>query len=162
GDQASINVKLDGEPYLSWQGPQSALTRAREIGHFLNNDDALGLGTYRATVLFHSARVRMLSGEAKLLRPASATGTKTNPLSVGTKPGHEWDGNGLKMKFCWCPPGKFTMGSPKEEPERQPNEDQVEVVLSRGFWLGKYEVTREEWRQVMDSSPSFSFPVPEE
>ncbi len=28
---------------------------------------------------------------------------------AGSKPGEEWDANGLKVKFCWCPPGKFTM-----------------------------------------------------
>ena len=45
------------------------------------------------------------------------------------------------VKLCWCPPGKFTMGSPPGEPERRPGEDQVEVTLTRGFWTGKYEVT---------------------
>ena len=44
------------------------------------------------------------------------------------------------VKLCWCPPGKFTMGSPPDEPERRPGEDQVEVTLTRGFWAGKYEV----------------------
>src|SRR5207249_7259033 len=46
------------------------------------------------------------------------------------------------MKLCWCPPGRFTMGSPPGEPERRPGEDQVEVALTRGFWAGKYEVTQ--------------------
>jgi hypothetical protein len=55
------------------------------------------------------------------------------PLSVGTRDGQEWDENGLKMKFCWCPPGGFTMGSPKEEPGRASDgrEDQVQVRLSK-------------------------------
>src|SRR5207302_7685577 len=56
----------------------------------------------------------------------STTPTAAVPLSAGTTPGQEWSGNDLKMKFCWCPPGKFTMGSPIKEPEREPNEDQVE------------------------------------
>ncbi len=29
----------------------------------------------------------------------------------------------------------------------------IEVVLTRGFWLGKYEVTRSEWKQVMAIEP---------
>jgi len=33
------------------------------------------------------------------------------------------------VKLCWCPAGKFTMGSPRGEPERRPGEDQVEVKL---------------------------------
>jgi formylglycine-generating enzyme required for sulfatase activity len=41
------------------------------------------------------------------------------------------------------------MGSPKTEPERRPGEDQVEVTLTKGFWIGKYEVTQGQWKQVM-------------
>jgi len=79
-------------------------------------------------------------------RPGTAT--YYEPLAEGTKPGQHWAGNGLRMKFRWCPPGEFKMGEP-------PN--QVDVTLSRGFWLGKCEVTQGEYRQVMNDSPS-SFP----
>jgi formylglycine-generating enzyme required for sulfatase activity len=33
---------------------------------------------------------------------------------IGAQPGQERDDNGLKMRFCWCPPGTFTMGSPAD------------------------------------------------
>ena len=39
------------------------------------------------------------------------------------------------------------MGSPRSEPERRPGEDQVEVTLTRGFWMAKYEVTQGEWKR---------------
>lgn len=71
---------------------------------------------------------------------------------AGTRVGEEWSTNGVKMKFCWCPPGAFSMGSPKSEPERERlhrNESQVVVKLTKGFWLGKYEVTQGEWQQLM-------------
>src|SRR5262245_8199741 len=57
---------------------------------------------------------------------------------LGSKAGEEREVGGIKL--CWCPAGKFTMGSPLGEPERRPGEDQVEVTLTRGFWVGKYEV----------------------
>ena len=57
------------------------------------------------------------------------------------------------VKLCWCPPGKFTMGSPRGEPERRPGEDQVEVTLTRGFWAGKYEVTQGDWKRVVGKLP---------
>ena len=57
------------------------------------------------------------------------------------------------MKLCWCPPGKFTMGSAASEAERGSNENQVAVLLSHGFWLGKYQVTQAEWRRIMGTSP---------
>jgi formylglycine-generating enzyme required for sulfatase activity len=77
------------------------------------------------------------------------------PLARGDHAGQEWDGNDLKMKFCWCPPGRFAMGSPNNEPGRAPFESpQVEVVLSRGFWLGKFEVTQDEWERLIGTRPS--------
>jgi sulfatase modifying factor 1 len=46
------------------------------------------------------------------------------------------------------------MGSPKDEKGRSPDdEDQVQVTLTRGFWLGQHEVTQSEWRRVMQTAP---------
>jgi formylglycine-generating enzyme required for sulfatase activity len=80
--------------------------------------------------------------------------TYYEPLAEGTTPGQPWWGNGLRMKFRWCPPGEFKMGSPKDTKDREDDEDQVPVTLTRGFWLGKCEVTQGEYRQVMNDSPS--------
>src|SRR5690349_19560809 len=44
---------------------------------------------------------------------------------VGLRAGDERQIAGIKL--CWCPPGRFLMGSPAEEPERRSDEDQVEV-----------------------------------
>jgi len=59
--------------------------------------------------------------------------------------------NGLKMKLVWCPPGKFTMGGLRKEDENQANE--VQVVLTKGFWLGQHEVTQGEWESLMHTTP---------
>jgi formylglycine-generating enzyme len=57
------------------------------------------------------------------------------------------------VKLCWCPPGRFVMGSPRDEPERRPGEDQVQVTLTRGFWMAKYEATHGLWQRVAGSLP---------
>lgn len=62
--------------------------------------------------------------------------------------------NRLGMKFVWIPPGSFLMGSPKDEEARESNEIQHKVTLTRGFYLGVYAVTQEEWRAVMGANPS--------
>jgi formylglycine-generating enzyme required for sulfatase activity/tRNA A-37 threonylcarbamoyl transferase component Bud32 len=49
---------------------------------------------------------------------------------------------GVTITFVLVPPGKFLMGSPKEEPGRQPEEEQHEVTLTEPFYLGKCEVTQ--------------------
>jgi formylglycine-generating enzyme required for sulfatase activity len=62
--------------------------------------------------------------------------------------------NSIGMKFVWIPPGNFVMGSPKEEKERHPSEIQHKVTLTRGFYMGVYTVTQEEWQAVMGNNPS--------
>ncbi len=52
------------------------------------------------------------------------------------------------------PAGEFMMGSPAAEPDRNSNETQHLVRISRPFLIGKYEVTQAQWRFVMDSNPS--------
>lgn len=61
---------------------------------------------------------------------------------------------GVEMKFCWCPPGSFTMGSPQSEKNRDDDEDQVEVRLTQGFWMAQTECTQAQWMAVMGSNPS--------
>jgi sulfatase modifying factor 1 len=84
--------------------------------------------------------------------PAQAPEATSKKLAAGTRAGQECDSNGLKMKFCWCPAGKFTMGSPKDEKGRFDDEDQISVTLSRGYWLGKFEVTQREWERLMGTT----------
>ena len=60
----------------------------------------------------------------------------------------------VTMTFCWCPAGKFTMGSPEDEEDRVSNENQVKVTLSKGFWMAKTEVTQAQWQAVMGHNPS--------
>ena len=63
-------------------------------------------------------------------------------------------GGGVKMEFVWCPPGDFLMGSTSSEEGRVDGESQHKVTLTRGFWMGKYEVTQGQWQAVMGSNPS--------
>ena len=53
------------------------------------------------------------------------------------------------MDMIWCPPGAFAMGSPANETGRGTNETQHNVLLTRGFYLGKHEVTQAQYEAVM-------------
>src|SRR4051794_23282384 len=70
---------------------------------------------------------------------------------IGSRPGEERTVAGVNI--CWCPPGKFVMGSPLSERERRPDEDQVEVTLTKGFWTAKYETTQGDWKRVLGALP---------
>jgi formylglycine-generating enzyme required for sulfatase activity len=51
--------------------------------------------------------------------------------------------------------GEFQMGSTEGEAHRKDDESQHRVRISRPFYLGAYEVTQEEYRHVMKTSPSW-------
>jgi sulfatase modifying factor 1 len=88
------------------------------------------------------------------------TQTKVPPAFEGAKGGDERDVSGVKM--CWCPPGRFVMGSPASEPERRHGEDQVEVTLSKGFWTAKFETTQGQWKRIVGKLPGeFTAELPE-
>jgi formylglycine-generating enzyme required for sulfatase activity len=58
--------------------------------------------------------------------------------------------------MVFIPPGTFRMGSPVDEVDRWDNEGpQTAVTISRGFWMGKYEVTQGEYEAVMGNNPSW-------
>ena len=69
----------------------------------------------------------------------------------GAAAGEEREVGGVRL--CWCPAGRFRMGSPADEPGRCADETQVDVELTRGFWMGKFEVTQAEWKQLMGEIP---------
>jgi formylglycine-generating enzyme required for sulfatase activity len=92
-----------------------------------------------------------LSGEVKVgeaLRLSAQLREKPKPKLEGLKAGEERDfeiAPGVEMTFCWCPPGEFVMGSPEGELGREEDEILHRVRLTKGFWLGKYEVTQAQW-----------------
>ena len=65
------------------------------------------------------------------------------------------------VRLRWCPPGRFTMGSPPTETWRRPDEAQVDVTLSRGFWMAAFETTQGQWQRIAgafpDKPPSAAF-----
>ena len=72
-------------------------------------------------------------------------GTETDDqVSVSRLPG------GAQMEFVWIERGVFQMGSDTGRRDESPVH---EVEISRGFWLGKYEVTQEQWKSVMGEEP---------
>ena len=76
-------------------------------------------------------------------------------------PGKPFVVPGCGVKLSWVAPGRFRMGSPAGEAGRSQDEGPLtEVTISRGFWLGIFPVTQEEWKTVAEGeglkvAPSF-------
>jgi formylglycine-generating enzyme required for sulfatase activity len=80
-------------------------------------------------------------------KQAPATGTRFYRATAMETP----------INMVFIPPGTFRMGSPDNEEGRfAPYEGpQREVIISRGFWIGKCEVTQGEYEAVMGVNPSW-------
>ena len=63
-------------------------------------------------------------------------------------------GKDVKLEMILIPAGKFVMGSPESEKGRSKGETQHEVTFTKAFYMGKYEVTQEQWESVMGNNPS--------
>jgi formylglycine-generating enzyme required for sulfatase activity len=59
------------------------------------------------------------------------------------------------QNMAFVSPNTFTMGSPANEQDRNVFEGpQATVTLTRGYWIGKYEVTQREYLAVTGENPS--------
>lgn len=60
--------------------------------------------------------------------------------------------NQLGMELVYVPAGRFSMGSNSSDINERPMH---EVTIKEGFYIGRYEVTQAEWKQVMGINPSY-------
>jgi len=64
-------------------------------------------------------------------------------------------GGDVKLVAVLMVPGKFTMGSAFGEKDRKSDEGPAhQVTISKPFYMGKYEVTQEQYERVMGRNPS--------
>ncbi|BBM86212.1 SUMF1/EgtB/PvdO family nonheme iron enzyme [Candidatus Uabimicrobium amorphum] len=62
--------------------------------------------------------------------------------------------SGAKFVLKMIPPGKFWMGSPQGEKDREYVEVRHKVWVSEVYYVGETEVTQGQWSAVMGSNPS--------
>jgi formylglycine-generating enzyme required for sulfatase activity len=70
----------------------------------------------------------------------------------------------VEIKLVQIPEGCFKMGSPANEQGRSEDEGPVRRICVNAFQMGKYEITQEQWREVMGTTPAYfknraSYPV---
>ena len=83
-----------------------------------------------------------LSGDTRVRIALEKMGPRTGETRV-------FDG----IEFAWMPPGEFRMGSTSRYADSD-EKPVTRVRISRGFWMGKFEVTQRQWQAVMGSNPS--------
>ena len=94
---------------------------------------------------------------------ASNEANATRVVNVGQASTHNADLNAsVQLQMLWVEPGTFTMGSPTTETGRGTNETEHNVTLTKGFYLGKYEVTQAQYEAVMTGNTDSLSATPSE
>lgn len=138
---AMVNVVAALSGDLAWQGV------AADLSAYICAVDPTRLSCLSA-VLDVTLFVTQ-SAEQSETALADAIAAARAVLADGTPP------NPAPDRLVWIPPGTFTMGSPDDENGRQSDESPLtHVTLTRGFWLGRYEVTQAEYQSVRGMNPS--------
>src|SRR5262249_50575260 len=88
----------------------------------------------------------------------AATTKKKDDTDGGKKPPKKII-NSIGMKLVRVEPGAFFMGAPKSEPSRRNGETLHEVEITKPFYLGKFEVTQEQYEAIMGENPSAYSPT---
>lgn len=74
--------------------------------------------------------------------------------SEEVKPIKTWKDPKTDMEFVWIPKGCYEMGCGNWTKDCLTNELPVHEVCVDGFWLGKYEVTQGQWKQLRGTNNS--------
>jgi sulfatase modifying factor 1 len=96
--------------------------------------------------------LRTLFGGAIAIAPPATADRQAALEFRGAHAGQEREIHGVR--FCWCPAARFVMGSPPGETGHRPDEAQVDVTLTKGFWIAKFEATQSDWRRIVGGFPN--------
>jgi formylglycine-generating enzyme required for sulfatase activity len=143
-----LKLEPESRPKMEWTDQMKAFliekVKSRKSGNKLDlvdlsDSDLTGMDLREFS--FTNANLEGLTLELGAIRGANFKGANLKNMTfVNTK---------LKMSFVYIPPGKFMMGSPKDEPGHEDNEKLHEVTLTRGFYMQTTAVTVRYWRQFV-------------
>ena len=169
--QAILDLKAPatGSLYIRTE-PSEAGIRILNIGPKFSQGMELSPGRYHVEISASGYKTRtewveLSAGEDKdldirLESAASATNSyessaqPTAPAPSSDTASKEPFTNSLGMKFVYIKPGTFMMGSPSSEADREDDERQHRVTLTKGYYLQSTEVTQGQWQAVMGDNPS--------
>ena len=150
-DTANPELELFGGASVTYEAGQ-AWAEPGAAGHDARDGNVTASVTVTGTVDMNTTGTYLLTYSVADAAGNTATANRTVTV-VGNR---SVDLNAtVAMDMLWVPADTFTMGSPTTEAGRQSDrEDEHNVSLTKGFYLGKYEVTQAQYEAVLGTNPS--------
>lgn len=144
-DDDSVQIVFDKTgPTITGAGKEPIALRAGEHGIVIKRGE-FEFGTDKLVIKKGETitlKIQLLPGKMQLVQDGKV-------LAAGDMPLPKTFTNSIGMEFVLVPKGKFFMGGGGGVVGDK------EVEIPYDFYLGKYEVTREEWKKITGSDPSW-------
>ncbi|MBF0408749.1 MAG: SUMF1/EgtB/PvdO family nonheme iron enzyme [Candidatus Riflebacteria bacterium] len=110
-------------------------------------------GLTNGTTYYYRLSALNMRGETGLSSETAAI-----PAIIRSSPSGDMEinlGNGVKMNLVETSSGSFIMGSQNSEANRRSDESPQHTVIVSAFYIGKYEVTQNQFNRIMGYNPSY-------
>jgi formylglycine-generating enzyme required for sulfatase activity len=105
----------------------------------------------------HSLELRIggkMRGKRQVQVPTGDTEFISIHLNDVETPPTVWRDAVSGVEFVWVPAGCYRMGCGDWSDSCEPDEYPVHDVCVDGFWLGRYELTQDQWQKIMGKNPA--------
>lgn len=111
----------------------------------MGDSAVLGIGSSSSPTTYHRIDLVEITGRGTFTRPDDPAAKAAEAMRAAASDKFV---NALGMQFVRVPAGKSWLGGSAGKPGTQ------EVMIPDDFYLGKYEITQDEWQKVMGKNPS--------
>ncbi|MDM8516689.1 SUMF1/EgtB/PvdO family nonheme iron enzyme [Desulfobacterales bacterium HSG16] len=155
---ARLEIQVNTEKAETWiNGKSYGSTRVFTIktaGEYRVKVTADGFEPYstqerieKGQTVIVKAMLEKIEPEPQPISPVTQVSTYTGPV-----PGQNYTDLELGMEFVWVKNGCYQMGCGSWAGDCQSDEKPVHKVCLDGFWIGKYEVTRGQWKEFVSDN----------
>ena len=167
-DGPLIKAQLNGQEILDlniddWKdaekNPDGTKNKFKSPLKDLPRSGQIGFQYYGQQIWFRNVIIRSLESEDITDLKTSIEEKLKEAMSKPVGEGIHIVESAANMEMIWCKPGSFMMGDNdkvdlKKNPYSGKKSPSHKVTFTKGFFLGKYEVTQEQFEKVMRKNPS--------
>ena len=128
--------------YLMAKELKVPISEIEKISYKYNGNKYLDMSSKTWSIMSHNQQVKY-----------AAVYQKAYAASVDKKVERIVNKSGVNFVMRFIPPGRFWMGSPEDEKYRDTHEKRHRVIISKSYYICKYEITQGQWKKLAGDAP---------